>query len=75
MTAAMIGKFGASAGFTIIYIFTTELFPTVVRNAGVGASSCAARIGSIVAPYTVDLVRLQSLKLYFDNNDKCRCLT
>lgn len=55
VSAAMVGKFGASAGFTIIYIFTTELFPTVVRNAGVGASSCAARIGSIVAPYTVDL--------------------
>lgn len=60
VTAAMIGKFGASAGFTIIYIFTTELFPTVVRNAGVGASSCAARIGSIVAPYTVDLGHLIS---------------
>ncbi|XP_033741881.1 organic cation transporter protein-like [Pecten maximus] len=54
---AMIGKFGATAAFSTIYFFSAELFPTVVRNAGMGASSCAGRIGGIVAPYIADSVR------------------
>ncbi|XP_033741882.1 organic cation transporter protein-like [Pecten maximus] len=51
---AMIGKFGATASFNTIYFYSAELYPTVVRNAGMGASSCAARIGGIVAPYIAD---------------------
>ncbi|XP_060081317.1 organic cation transporter protein-like [Ylistrum balloti] len=51
---AMIGKFGATAAFNTIYFYSAELFPTVVRNAGMGASSCAARIGGIVSPYIAD---------------------
>ncbi|KAK3593127.1 hypothetical protein CHS0354_018255 [Potamilus streckersoni] len=54
----MIGKLGASAAFGIIYIFSAELYPTVVRNSGMGASSCCARIGGMVAPYITDLGRL-----------------
>ncbi|KAK3098164.1 hypothetical protein FSP39_016805 [Pinctada imbricata] len=53
-TLAMIGKLGSAAGFAIIYIFSAELYPTVVRNAGMGASSCCARIGGILAPYVAD---------------------
>jgi len=53
----MIGKVGASAGFAIIYTFSAELFPTSVRNAGMGLSSCAARIGAMVAPEITDSVR------------------
>ncbi|KAK3593124.1 hypothetical protein CHS0354_018252 [Potamilus streckersoni] len=48
---SIIGKIGASAGFALVYIYTAELLPTVVRNAGMGASSCFARIGIMVAPY------------------------
>ncbi|XP_069131245.1 organic cation transporter protein-like isoform X1 [Argopecten irradians] len=55
---AMIGKFGATASFNTIYFYSAELYPTVVRNAGMGASSCAARIGGIVAPYIADSAAL-----------------
>ncbi|XP_078581848.1 organic cation transporter protein-like [Branchiostoma floridae x Branchiostoma japonicum] len=48
---AVIGKFGAAGCFGTIYVFATEIFPTVVRNVGVGASSMCARIGAIVAPF------------------------
>ncbi|OWF44983.1 Organic cation transporter protein [Mizuhopecten yessoensis] len=54
VTLAMIGKFGLSAAFNTIYLFSAELFPTVVRNAGMGASCCASRIGGIMAPYIAD---------------------
>lgn len=48
---SMIGKIGASGWFTLIYVYTAELFPTVVRNAGLGSMSTIARIGSMTAPF------------------------
>ena len=30
-TLALVGKFGISAGFNTVDLFTVELFPTVVR--------------------------------------------
>ncbi|XP_052827131.1 organic cation transporter protein [Octopus bimaculoides] len=47
----LAGKFAASAAFAIIYNYTTELFPTVIRNTILGLSSCFGRIGSMAAPY------------------------
>ncbi|XP_048817081.1 solute carrier family 22 member 5-like [Lagopus muta] len=47
----MLGKFGITAAFAIVYVYTAELYPTVVRNMGVGASSMASRLGSILSPY------------------------
>ncbi len=56
VTVAMIGKFLISMTFAIAYLYTAELFPTVIRNAAVGAASTFARIGSMSAPYIVDLL-------------------
>nr|XP_050864057.1 organic cation transporter protein-like [Vespula vulgaris] len=50
-----LGIVGMSVAFTSVYLFSGELFPTVVRNMGVGTSSMCARIGSIVAPFVVSL--------------------
>ncbi|XP_048459943.1 solute carrier family 22 member 5-like [Rhincodon typus] len=47
----MIGKFGATTAFAIVYVYSSELFPTVVRNMGVGVSSMACRFGAIISPY------------------------
>lgn len=33
------------------YVFTSELFPTVARNMGIGTSSTANKIGSMLAPF------------------------
>uniref|UniRef100_A0A452HY47 Major facilitator superfamily (MFS) profile domain-containing protein n=1 Tax=Gopherus agassizii TaxID=38772 RepID=A0A452HY47_9SAUR len=51
----MLGKFGITSSFSIVYVYTAELYPTVVRNMGVGASSMASRLGSILSPYFVYL--------------------
>ncbi|XP_033741747.1 organic cation transporter protein-like [Pecten maximus] len=58
ITLAMLGKLGISAAFAIIYVWSAELFPTVVRNAGMGASSSCARIGGMIAPYIADLSKV-----------------
>ena len=53
---AMTGKFLISMTFAIAYLYTAELFPTKVRNVAVGTASTFARVGSISAPYIVDLL-------------------
>ncbi|KAK3778755.1 hypothetical protein RRG08_013026 [Elysia crispata] len=52
---SLVGKFGGSAGFVVIYLYTAEIFPTVMRNSGMGLCSLCARIGGILAPYIGDL--------------------
>ncbi|XP_067899873.1 organic cation/carnitine transporter 2-like isoform X2 [Heterodontus francisci] len=47
----MIGKFGTTCAFSIVYVYAAELYPTAVRNMGVGVSSMASRLGSIISPY------------------------
>ena len=51
-----VGKVGVTIGFAIIYFWCAEIFPTVMRNSLMGASSVVARIGSISAPYISDIV-------------------
>ncbi|CAM1312764.1 Uncharacterised protein g6074 [Pycnogonum litorale] len=51
----MIGKFCIASAFAMIYVYSAELFPTVLRNTGVGSCSTIARIGSILAPYVKEL--------------------
>ncbi|XP_009098660.3 solute carrier family 22 member 4-like isoform X1 [Serinus canaria] len=51
----MLGKFGITAAFSMLYVYDVELYPTLVRNMAVGATSTASRLGSIIAPYFVYL--------------------
>ena len=52
-SAAMLGKFCISASFGVVYVYAAELYPTVVRNIGMGMATLAARIGGIIAPFIV----------------------
>ena len=47
ITFALIGKFGASASFAIVFVYTAEMFPTEIRSTAVGASSLCGRIGRV----------------------------
>ncbi|KAL8581704.1 hypothetical protein ACOMHN_043122 [Nucella lapillus] len=51
----MVGKLGISAAFNTIYMMSAELFPTVIRNRGMGCSTTVARLATIVSPYIVDM--------------------
>ncbi|KFR17426.1 Solute carrier family 22 member 13, partial [Opisthocomus hoazin] len=51
---AIIGKFMASASFSTSYVYSAELFPTVVSQTGMGLWSMSGRVAAILAP----LIRL-----------------
>lgn len=54
-TLAMIGKFSISSTNVIVPIFTAELYPTTIRNVGVGANNVSAGIALILVPFLWDL--------------------
>ena len=47
------GKFFISGAYSISYLVSAELFPTTIRNAGLGVCSVMARVGSILCPYVL----------------------
>ncbi|KAL0818674.1 hypothetical protein ABMA28_008025 [Loxostege sticticalis] len=58
LTLGTLGVSCASVVATTIYIYTSELYPTVVRNMGMGAASTAMRIGSMVAPFISNITTI-----------------
>lgn len=54
----MVGKFAIGSTNMMLPIFTVELYPTMVRNLGVGASQLSAGIALICIPYLWKLVSL-----------------
>ena len=53
IAVALVGRFGIAASFNMIFLYTTELFPTVVRSAALGTCSLVARLGGIIAPQII----------------------
>ncbi|KAK9391217.1 solute carrier family 22 member 6-A-like [Crotalus adamanteus] len=49
---AVIGKGCLSAAFNCVFLFTTELYPTPIRQTGLGFGSTMARVGGMVSPLT-----------------------
>ncbi|XP_022359426.1 solute carrier family 22 member 7 isoform X1 [Enhydra lutris kenyoni] len=47
---AVIGKGFSEAAFTTAYLFTSELYPTVLRQTGMGLTSLVGRLGGSLAP-------------------------
>eukprot|EP00112_Aurelia_sp_Birch-Aquarium-sp1_P026069 Seg900.11 transcript_id=Seg900.11/GoldUCD/mRNA.D3Y31 product="Solute carrier family 22 member 13" protein_id=Seg900.11/GoldUCD/D3Y31 len=46
-----LGKLCITVSFDCIYTWSTELYPTIIRGAGMGYLQIAARIGSALAPW------------------------
>ncbi|XP_017738129.1 PREDICTED: solute carrier family 22 member 6 isoform X1 [Rhinopithecus bieti] len=47
---AVLGKGCLAASFNCIFLYTGELYPTMIRQTGLGIGSTMARVGSIVSP-------------------------
>lgn len=55
ISLSMIGKFSIAIAFGLIYLYTCELYPTIIRSLAVGSGSMMCRVGSVVAPFCVYL--------------------
>ncbi|XP_046556465.1 solute carrier family 22 member 7-like [Haliotis rubra] len=47
-----IGMFGAGGAWGTSFFFTPEMFPTNLRNFGLGTSSACSRLGGMLAPFS-----------------------
>ncbi|XP_025024064.1 solute carrier family 22 member 13 isoform X2 [Python bivittatus] len=47
---AVIGKSALGASFSTTYLFSAEIFPTIVRQSSLGLCSMSARVAGIIAP-------------------------
>ncbi|KAK2147497.1 hypothetical protein LSH36_550g03002 [Paralvinella palmiformis] len=47
---AWIGKFSTAGCWSVLFLYASEIFPSSIRNAGTGACTIWARVGSFVAP-------------------------
>ncbi|TKS68238.1 Solute carrier family 22 member 7 [Collichthys lucidus] len=64
---AVLGKALSEASFTIIYLYTMELFPTVIRENGLGYTSFLARLAvsiSVLVMLLEDVWRLLPAVVY-----------
>lgn len=50
-----INDYFSQISLPALYLFTGELYPTVLRNVGVGASVMFSRIGSMISPLIISL--------------------
>ncbi|VDI73517.1 MFS transporter, putative metabolite transport protein [Mytilus galloprovincialis] len=48
---ALIGKLAVTINFFVVYTFTAELFPTVLRGVAMGMCSTTGRIGTVSSAY------------------------
>lgn len=51
----LLGRVSAINTLAVCYVYSAEVFPTVVRTAGLGSSSFWARVGPMIAPFIVEL--------------------
>ncbi|XP_030253545.1 solute carrier family 22 member 13-like isoform X3 [Sparus aurata] len=57
---ASLGKYFSTASFSTLYVYTTELYPTILRHNGVGVNAMCSRMGGVFSP----LIRLLEVYHY-----------
>ena len=58
LSFSMLAKFGLGSTFANLYVYGGELAPTSVRNMTIGILSIGARVGGVVLPFVMMLVRI-----------------
>lgn len=68
----LLGKFAISCAFTSLFVYSSEVFPTVFRNGCIGACVVVARLGGAFAPAVRTMVGLvrSSCQLPIANSDE-----
>lgn len=53
----VVAKCSLDASIAVLFTYTVELYPTVVRSLGLSTASMAGRVGGVFAPFTKDLTK------------------
>jgi MFS family permease len=56
-------RFGVTSMYSIMYILSTEIYPTIVRAKGLGLNTLCARIGSIMVPVLAEIIKPSNLNM------------
>ncbi|KAF6035048.1 Orct [Bugula neritina] len=51
----VVGKFGMTVAFCVIYLWSAEMYPTSLRTSLMGLSAMAGRVGQILSPLITDI--------------------
>ncbi|XP_023285145.1 solute carrier family 22 member 5-like isoform X2 [Seriola lalandi dorsalis] len=51
----MLGKFAITTGTALLFAYTAELYPTMLRNTATGTCTTVSRIGSCISPFLLQL--------------------
>lgn len=62
----MLGKYGFTTSSSIVFTYTTEIYPTAIRSTATGTCATISRVGSCIAPFVFQLGEWTGLKLLFD---------
>lgn len=62
-TFTLISKLSISSSNAILPVYTAELYPTTIRNIGVGAANVSAGIALMLVPFLWELVSFGSWKI------------
>ncbi|CAC5426710.1 SLC22A4_5 [Mytilus coruscus] len=57
---SFVGRFAITGSFSTVFLYTPELYPTNLRNVGLGMASCVARAGSMMSPFAITLAEYVS---------------
>lgn len=58
ITLGMLIKFLISISYYTVYIYSAEVYPTLVRQVGVGSNAAASRFGMLIAPFVKEIVSI-----------------
>ncbi|KAF7643417.1 hypothetical protein LDENG_00240060 [Lucifuga dentata] len=58
LSLVLLGKFGLLGGSSVLYVFTGELYPTIIRNSALSSCTSFSRLGSSLSPYLLQLMAL-----------------
>lgn len=47
----LIGKLGITCSFSIVYVHSTEMMPTVIRSSCIGFFATMSRVGALASPF------------------------
>ena len=65
---SLFARVCVSGVYTIIYTYSTELYPTVLRSSGLGLNSVCARIGGMIFPLIIEMLQKKISYFYLALN-------